>query len=64
MSRTPDMVHVLQTEGIIVPAVERDLLHARFGKEVEEVNAFCGEVTISLLSDDVVVVDGARCVPA
>jgi hypothetical protein len=47
-----------KTEHMITTA-ERDLLQDRFGREIEKVNAFCGEAMISLLSDDVVVVDDA-----
>lgn len=44
-----------------ITVAERDLLQARFGREVQNVNAFCGEEIVSLLSDDVVVVDNASC---
>jgi hypothetical protein len=47
----------------MITTAERDLLQARFGPEIEKVNAFCGEVMVSLLSDDVVVVGRAPCVP-
>jgi hypothetical protein len=46
----------------IITSAERDLLQDRFGKEIEMVNAFCGEAVISLLSDDVIVADDAPCV--
>jgi hypothetical protein len=45
----------------IITSVERDLLADRFGREIDKVNAFCGEAMISLLSDDVVVADNAPC---
>lgn len=41
----------------IITTAERDLLQDRFGREIEMVNAFCGEAMISLLSDDVIVDD-------
>lgn len=49
--------HIITTE-------ERDLLQARFGAEIEKVNAFCGEVMVSLLSDDVVVVGNTPRAPS
>lgn len=42
---------------------ERDILHARFATEIENVNSFCGNAALSLLSDDVAVVDEAAAVP-
>lgn len=43
----------------MITTAERDLLQDRFGREIEKVNGFCGEAMISLLSDDVIVIDDA-----